>query len=81
MFYCPRLVLDALSFPGVRESHCNDSLTEGKKMDMDKHKARKNLANSLWLAAYHRDGNRQVGAHSAKGSRVVDGLPKAWDTN
>ena len=39
MFYCPRLVLDALSFPGVRESHYNDSLTEGKKMDMDKHKA------------------------------------------
>jgi hypothetical protein len=39
MFYCPRLVLDALSFPGVRKSHCNDSLTEGKKMDMDKHKA------------------------------------------
>ena len=43
MFYYPRLVLDALSFPGVRESHCNDSLTEGKKMDTDKHKAWKKV--------------------------------------
>jgi hypothetical protein len=47
MFYRPRLELDALSFPGVRKSHCNDSLKEGKKMDMDKFKAKKNLANSL----------------------------------
>jgi len=39
MFTRPRLIGDALSISGVRDSQYNDSLTEGKRIDTDTHQA------------------------------------------